>query len=205
MPLTRSSIREFALLLARGPSGCSPGAFRSRSTNPLCATSPPHSRPRSRWSVCGRAPGQPASGQRYRRGTTRHYSHAPPMCRRHSCAARNATSARLTVAFRHEQARPPSRSRLSVWTTNSTLRSQPRDERFARDAAAADLAEDRLSEPRPGQMSRLSRPSSGAIGQRLGQRSRISMLRGPRGDRCFEPKPAYLQALLEWSQPGSNR
>jgi hypothetical protein len=57
----------------------------------------------------------------------------------------------------------------------------------------------------PVQMACLSRPSMGAGWAAVGQQRRISMLRGPRVNRHRELEPAYLQALLQWSQPGSNR
>ena len=51
----------------------------------------------------------------------------------------------------------------------------------------------------------LSRPSAGYRWAAVGQQPRISMLRSPRVNRHRELKPANLQALFEWSQPGSNR
>ena len=67
------------------------------------------------------------------------------------------------------------------------------------------FAETAPETPALSMMARLRRPSAGSRWAAVGQQPRISMLRSPRINRHREIKPVHLQALLRWSQPGSNR
>ena len=162
---------------------------------------------KQRRGALGAAP-PPSSGRRGRPSrSSAFHGHGAP---RSSCGSCGRSRSVGDTSGKHECSLPPragvsmTGSALSQGTTNSTLASGPGDDRIARDAALPDPRRGSRSLG-PGQMSRLGGPLPGSAWAAVGQQPRISMLRSRRISRRCELNPADLQALLQWSQPGSNR